>query len=226
MNNKPKRNAFTLAEVLIALIVIGVVAALTIPNLVQNYKKTVTTTKLKKFYSTMNQAIQLSIIENGEVYTWNRAPKDLTDEDGEYDYEANANECYQYFLKYLAPYLKYTKAEKTPEKTDKRSELVIFLNDGSTIETHNGDFFDLYYDTNGYYQEPNVFGRDKFAFGIPRREGQAAGGKNFAALYYLDPVHCPDRQTALANCKVNNMLCTALLQFDNWEIKSDYPYKI
>ena len=43
----PKR-AFTLAEVLITLAIIGIVAAITIPGLVQSYKKTEYSTKLKK----------------------------------------------------------------------------------------------------------------------------------------------------------------------------------
>ncbi len=47
--------AFTLAEVLITLGIIGVVAALTLPNLVANYKKQVLVTQLKA---------ELNIIEN------------------------------------------------------------------------------------------------------------------------------------------------------------------
>ena len=39
---------FTLAEVLITLGIIGVVAALTLPSLVTNYQKQVTVNKLKK----------------------------------------------------------------------------------------------------------------------------------------------------------------------------------
>ena len=43
-----KRIAFTLAEVLITLGIIGVVAALTIPTLIQKYEKQVYITQLKK----------------------------------------------------------------------------------------------------------------------------------------------------------------------------------
>lgn len=42
------KNAFTLAEVLITLGIIGVVAALTIPTLVNNYRKKQFETGLKK----------------------------------------------------------------------------------------------------------------------------------------------------------------------------------
>lgn len=53
-----KNNGFTLAEVLTTLMVIGIVAALTIPNLVNNYKKQTTVTKLKKAYSQLSQAVR------------------------------------------------------------------------------------------------------------------------------------------------------------------------
>lgn len=56
--------AFTLAEVLITLGVIGVVAALTLPALIQNHKKVSTAAKLKKFSSTMEQAILAEKAEN------------------------------------------------------------------------------------------------------------------------------------------------------------------
>jgi len=54
-----KRSAFTLAEVLITLAIIGVVAALTIPTLMANYQKVQYVAALKKAYSEMNQAITL-----------------------------------------------------------------------------------------------------------------------------------------------------------------------
>ena len=40
------KKAFTLAEVLITLAIIGIVAAITIPTLVKNYKKKVITVRL------------------------------------------------------------------------------------------------------------------------------------------------------------------------------------
>ena len=44
------RTGFTLAEVLITLGIIGVVAALTIPSLMTAYNKHITETRLKKFF--------------------------------------------------------------------------------------------------------------------------------------------------------------------------------
>ena len=59
-----KFKAFTLAEVLITLAIIGIVAALTIPTLIQSYKEKVTITKVKKMYSTLSNAYALYRIEN------------------------------------------------------------------------------------------------------------------------------------------------------------------
>lgn len=56
-----KKHAFTLAEVLITLGVIGVVAAMTITVLTNKIREKVTVTKLEKFYSTMSQQIQLNL---------------------------------------------------------------------------------------------------------------------------------------------------------------------
>lgn len=58
MASSTARWAFTLAEVLITLGVIGVVAALTMPSLIANYKKQVYVTQLKKSISTIEQGLQ------------------------------------------------------------------------------------------------------------------------------------------------------------------------
>lgn len=62
--------AFTLAEILITLGIIGVVAALTIPGLLQkNYDRTAYT-KLLKTYAVLNQAFQQAVEEEGTVDMW------------------------------------------------------------------------------------------------------------------------------------------------------------
>lgn len=59
------KRAFTLAEVLITLAIIGVVAALTIPTLVSNYQKTQYVAQLKKFYSTFNNGMKTYMASMG-----------------------------------------------------------------------------------------------------------------------------------------------------------------
>ena len=225
------KKGFTLAEVLIAIVVIGLVAMLTVPMIVQNYKKRVATTRLKKFYSTMQQAIALSEIENHSVETWQRAGRDVKNSEGEYDYSANAQSAYDFFMKYLAPYMNYVKAVQTPEKQVSTENMSVYLADGSVIIFHNGGCVDLYYDINGE-AKPNARGRDIFVFAIceDKNRHKYLAGQKFGALVYLFSMTTmtsfSDRATALENCKSQATYCAALLMFDDFEFKDDYPYKL
>ena len=59
-----RKIAFTLAEFLITLGIIGVVAALTLPSVIERHQKLETVTKLKKAYSTLSQAIERAKVDN------------------------------------------------------------------------------------------------------------------------------------------------------------------
>lgn len=58
MYNSKRFNGFTLAEVLITLTIIGVVASMSIPGIVANKNKTEYVTGLKKAYATLSQVMQ------------------------------------------------------------------------------------------------------------------------------------------------------------------------
>ncbi len=91
MKKLNKKTAFTLAEVLITLAIIGVVAAMTIPTLVQNYNERVTVTKVKKTYSMLTQAFKLAMYENGTVDMWGlNYSRTVTDEGVIRDYTSPA----------------------------------------------------------------------------------------------------------------------------------------
>ena len=62
-----RKVAFTLAEVLITLGIIGVVAALTLPSFIANYKEKELVVKAKKSYSDIQNAILLAQQENGNI---------------------------------------------------------------------------------------------------------------------------------------------------------------
>ena len=62
---KRVKKAFTLAEVLLTLAVIGVVAAMTLPSLIQNTQKQQYFTAFKKIYSDLSQATMLIMLDNG-----------------------------------------------------------------------------------------------------------------------------------------------------------------
>ena len=59
------RKSFTLAEVLITLSILGVVAAISIPNVIQQYQKRLTITKLQKAYANLEQATTNIAISSG-----------------------------------------------------------------------------------------------------------------------------------------------------------------
>src|SRR5574344_1906017 len=93
-----KEKAFTLAEVLIVLGIIGIVAAMTIPQLISNYQKAATVSQLKKTYSMLNQALKASIADNGDVSDWDYVPVDKN-----YHSWPNPTPSGE---KYILPYLK------------------------------------------------------------------------------------------------------------------------
>ena len=69
-HNSLKKSAFTLAEVLITLGIIGVVAAITLPSLIQRNVEKQRVAQLKKAYSELSQAYNLAIAENGAPTEW------------------------------------------------------------------------------------------------------------------------------------------------------------
>ncbi len=60
--------AFTMAEVLITLGIIGIVAAMTLPALIGKYQKLVTVNKLKKVYTVLSQLVIKAQEDNGPAY--------------------------------------------------------------------------------------------------------------------------------------------------------------
>lgn len=60
-------NAFTLAEVLVTLGIIGVVSAMTVPTLMQNYQRKSYVTQLHKVYNELQQAFIQEITERNAI---------------------------------------------------------------------------------------------------------------------------------------------------------------
>lgn len=64
------KKGFTLADVLITLGVIGIVAAMTLPVLIGHWQEKITVSKLKKLYSVLNQAYTRAVEDNGGPESW------------------------------------------------------------------------------------------------------------------------------------------------------------
>ena len=60
-----KNFAFTLSEVLITPGIVSVIAAMTLPSIIGNYKKKTYVTALQKFYTDFSQALQNSKAVSG-----------------------------------------------------------------------------------------------------------------------------------------------------------------
>lgn len=63
--SNPIRQAFTLAEVIVVIGIIGIIASMTIPTLVHNIQDIEFQNKMKKEYSVLSEAFQLIKNENG-----------------------------------------------------------------------------------------------------------------------------------------------------------------
>ncbi len=103
--------AFTLAEVLVTLGIIGVVAAMTLPSVISNYKKNVAETRLKHAYSLITQAIQIAEYENEIGFPFEIGEAVNPDVNG-YSWE-NSQKLYElYFKKHIVAQKTYPKSYK------------------------------------------------------------------------------------------------------------------
>ena len=68
---EPVKKAFTLAEVLVTLTIIGVVSAMTIPTLSNKSKEHITVNKVRNTYSILSNAYRQVISDNGSWSEWN-----------------------------------------------------------------------------------------------------------------------------------------------------------
>lgn len=63
--------AFTMAEVLITLGIIGIIAAMTLPSLIANHRRQVTLTKVKQTYTILNNALERAKVDyDTDVTRW------------------------------------------------------------------------------------------------------------------------------------------------------------
>lgn len=95
---------FSLPEVLVTLVIIGVIASFTIPNLLNKTQNKEAVVQVQKMYSTLTAATNSIIAEQGPVSTWNWNTGDLTMTDIVDNYKSqlriakscdfNINTCY------------------------------------------------------------------------------------------------------------------------------------
>ena len=236
INIEKKQAAFTLAEVLITLGIIGVVAALTLPALLVKTKTSEYSARLKKFYSAMNQAIKMSELDNGpcEYWDYERAygVNDSSSQEQKDQFAQESSDKASAFLdKYIRPYMKGEKAENFNWTTTIKGVEIkapgIKFPDGSAMYVKTGDCFDIAFDANGS-APPNEKGKDQFVFLYCNKENFASykiDGQCFTPYWNRLTKNEP-REYWIEQCANQPYYCSALLFIDGWEFKKDYPYKV
>lgn len=212
---KKRKLAFTLAEVLITLGIIGIVAAITIPQLINNYKAKRLRTQFLKSYSTIQQAFKE--MESDDVST------DPT--------TYNTLEYYKTFMNYLqAPmdcgigdnkylpcvYMRDSSSKDyKPYKTyDGKTNASMILFDDGQIALQDGTLllFENYaprmrvfvsVDLNGYNNKPNRWGYDLFTFQLVDNQLKAMGdtGTTYTDLSTYCNVNSQDEYNGIACAK-------------------------
>ncbi len=207
------KRAFALAEVLITLGIIGVIAAITLPTVISNYKKKLTAVKLQRFYSLMNQAIQRW--ETDEGLEPNQVKFSVTFDDNG---KRNAvNDFQNWYDNSLDKYI--TSLDKNVDDSGMVRRYTIKLNDGSGFNGYisNSDMLHIFYCTEAMYCKPESYdGKRTFLFTIYKGILYTGSYQQFA-----------DRNTLLETCQnaANGKCnyCARLIQTDGWKIKDDYP---
>lgn len=233
--------AFTLAEVLITLGIIGVVAALTIPNVTSHYRKKVAETRLAKFYTVMNQAVQMSEKDNGPKEYWEKLGTGYDKNDEETAEEDKGLMPEVWFNKYLKPYIKYTNL-KINGVTNK---VMVYFADGSLCVLGGGSF--QFWPEAGNFVDYR-FDEDSAAF---KNNAEISGIKYFT--FHFNPYTDSEdnkyhykkgvepyknhwdgtvemlKESSSIGCRkeVSNerAYCAALIQQNGWKIPDDYPLK-
>ncbi len=222
-----QRCAFTLAEVLITLGIIGVVAAMTMPSLINKIQNKHLVTALKKSYSVLSQANTMVQTEN-PINDWSMG---------------NDENSVRNFYEYYKPYLKIakdcgcgttqsgcwskggTKALNGQSYTYSHDGYIgdnvcsVILADGTNIifdawyqkslginDDDTGWTYFFFTDVNGN-KKPNMLGRDVFTIAIEPKKGILV-----PAGMYNDSEHCSvsDGDSAYAG-----MDCTAKVLNEN-----------
>ena len=232
--------AFTLAEVLITLVIIGIVVAITVPIIIANANAEAKLEKIKKSYSAFSQGIMRSRIDNGPIDEW---------------YEMADKNADKYYSMFFKPYFNVLKTCRdyqscgyntvTPWKyldgstfewwiSNDISRFFFYLGDGQFAAIKTGGYGDcLKYDDNGkclqsglkYDTEPsiiidvngpkppNIIGKDVFLMQFSEEKGVLP-----YCYTYTD-------EQVKANCTKNSsgMCCLKMLMGNGWIFPEKYP---
>lgn len=231
------KKAFTLAETLITLTIIGVVASITIPTLMIQHQKEQAVVQLKKVFSEFSQASTMAKTIYGDYASW--------------DYTLSNTD---FFRTYFYPYITLSSQTIKQAKEDNinyyetsgsvETSLLIMRAQGEIIELISGCQIFTYplafngtgstfnrkcyaVDVNGY-KKPNKFGRDLFMLCLDSERGIVphAWNDNEASTVKKTREQLKSSSSYRYQCSKSGrgMWCAALIMKDGWQIKNDYPW--
>ena len=249
MSDNIRRVAFTLAEVLITLGIIGIVAAMTIPTLIANYQKKQTVTKLKQTYSIISQALTMAQAEHGDTTTWDVGGiYGTATNDPNFNHEDAVT---KFATKYFIPYLKVSKdfGYTTFPKIDYDGHYapgtgviagssdapgyILLLSSNVLIRVGIGTLCNESDPDTGVCIDREyrdiIFKVDINGFDKPNVSGKDVFNMAFdlqKKVFGFYNYGSSTRQNVLNKCKTDedSQICGYLIFLDGWEIKDDYPW--
>ena len=205
-----KKIGFTMAEVLITLGIIGIVAAMTLPSLINNKKNKELETAFKKNYSVISQALNMYYAQNGE-----RLTSDIVGQ----------HELKPILVKYMnvlhdcgwGAMAVSTSCIPNYGDPDRNSKVyknftgtnninLIFFDDGQFVLSdgnlilleNNGPYNNKMYisvDVNGHLKNPNRLGHDLFMFQIDNKGNLLPMGAEGTDYYDANDAYCSSTST-------------------------------
>ncbi len=204
---------------------------MTLPSLIQKNNNKVVETRLKKFYSSINQAILMAEADYGDKKIWYEDLKGA-----EFDKDGNpipgSSPAEKWFNKYLKPYLKVIKTETTSY-----GALIIYFEDGSALRpNHNWTRDWFFYPGNQKKCEDKKIqlGVCRFAFNFYPAVNDESWKYHYNKGFEPYKYEWNGKIESLYNgtgwsCNTTNdngLYCTAIIQMNGWKIPDDYPYKV
>ena len=243
-----KKAAFTLAEVLITLGIIGIVAAMTIPTLITKYEKKHTAARLADTFGMLANAAGLAQAQYGDVSTWGFQKYYWSEIEGDVTV-ANSNITTEIVEKYFLPYLKisrnfgYAPLRNTGISEYKFPNGHVYFNSGTSLYSvilqngvivyfmmNNGLNEDetarvfsnllILMDVNGK-KGPNMAGRDLFVAQLDAKSNKFrmnGDGYSMTTLMNFCGYDSAERN-------YRTLYCGALIKANGWKITDDYPIK-
>ena len=202
---KMNKKGFTLAEVLITLSILGVVAAISIPNVVQSYKRSVLKTQLKQAYSDVEQLSRMFTVTHNGINMCNYSHPTTPSFSHTYLMNEIANNNYIKIKDGPYVYVNAFGVSKNKDistfftanyKTLTNHEPGIYMTEQAYFkDSKNRDWFFkskklITIDINGVEKKPNRWGEDLFTFVVSPETGDVG-------------FHCDYAQCGM--CKIGNV---------------------